>query len=155
MCVFQMSAGLMSCVRENSPPLESPSATPGTGASGNNNSGHITGSHIGTSATSNILDPNDIPITITTPEHHHQGRFMFRFNLMQTSYTDQLYFLGILHWMGNRARSECVIHTPRRNEINLNIKEVKSSKIDLLMVVNILVGVLAWSSKKEGVGPEL
>ncbi|XP_065085982.1 bromodomain-containing protein DDB_G0280777 isoform X2 [Ochlerotatus camptorhynchus] len=68
-----MSAGLMSCVRENSPPLESPSATPGTGASGSSNSGHTTGSHIGTSATSNILDPNDIPITITTPEHHHQA----------------------------------------------------------------------------------
>lgn len=79
-CTFQMSAGLMSCVRENSPPLESPPATPGTGAnnsSSNSNSGHATaGSHIGIACTAggSILDPNDIPITITTPEHHHQGR---------------------------------------------------------------------------------
>ncbi|XP_062716959.1 putative mediator of RNA polymerase II transcription subunit 24 isoform X3 [Aedes albopictus] len=74
-----MSAGLMSCVRENSPPLESPPATPGTGAnnsSSNSNSGHATaGSHIGIACTAggSILDPNDIPITITTPEHHHQA----------------------------------------------------------------------------------
>ncbi|XP_062559355.1 bromodomain-containing protein DDB_G0280777 isoform X2 [Armigeres subalbatus] len=72
-----MSAGLMSCVRENSPPLESPPTTPGTGANSSsstnhNSSGHVTGSHIGTSS-GGALDPNDIPITITTPEHHHQA----------------------------------------------------------------------------------
>ncbi|XP_021705318.1 uncharacterized protein LOC5565208 isoform X3 [Aedes aegypti] len=72
----------MSCVRENSPPLESPPTTPGTGGanssnSNNNCSGHASGSHhhISTANTigGSVLDPNDIPITITTPEHHHQA----------------------------------------------------------------------------------
>ncbi|XP_053689417.1 probable serine/threonine-protein kinase DDB_G0282963 [Sabethes cyaneus] len=66
-----MSAGLMSCVRENSPPLEGPPVAVGTNGPG---SGQIIGGsqHI-TCSSNQLLDPNDIPITITTPEHLHQG----------------------------------------------------------------------------------
>ncbi|XP_055631897.1 bromodomain-containing protein DDB_G0280777 isoform X2 [Toxorhynchites rutilus septentrionalis] len=54
-----MSAGLMSCVRENSPPLESPPATSGATSSSNHSIG----------GNNQMLDSNDMPITITTPEH--------------------------------------------------------------------------------------
>ncbi|XP_058462735.1 putative uncharacterized protein DDB_G0277255 [Malaya genurostris] len=63
-----MSAGLMSCVRENSPPLE------GSPAAVGNNGGQLIGIHnITNNSGSQFLDPNDMPITITTPEHLHQG----------------------------------------------------------------------------------
>ncbi|XP_055529306.1 probable WRKY transcription factor protein 1 [Wyeomyia smithii] len=67
-----MSAGLMSCVRENSPPLEGP--TIGAGTYGTSGGGQIIGGsqHI-TCSSNQLLDPNDIPITITTPEHLQQG----------------------------------------------------------------------------------
>lgn len=69
---FQMSAGLMSCVRENSPPLEAPPV--GAGTNGPGGGQIIAGSQHITCSSNQLLDPNDIPITITTPEHLHQGK---------------------------------------------------------------------------------
>lgn len=103
-----MSAGLMSCVRENSPPLECPpvasaASSDGHGISHSSSGG---GGPPGTMAMagpghgSMMLDPNDMPITITTPEHlqhlqhhhqhHQQGKAVlfdfgvFSFNLLKS-----------------------------------------------------------------------
>uniref|UniRef100_A0A8D8CVD2 (northern house mosquito) hypothetical protein n=1 Tax=Culex pipiens TaxID=7175 RepID=A0A8D8CVD2_CULPI len=74
-----MSAGLMSCVRENSPPLECPPAASSDGIShSSGGGGGPPGTMAGPGHGSMMLDPNDMPITITTPEHlqhlqhHHQ-----------------------------------------------------------------------------------